>query len=199
MKLGGCLSPNLQRIIHTHGYGLGTHSVPNNKQGNYLSNLLGSNLCELKRLRRSSLTFFSQRLSSWRYPSPIFYYAILHCYNSWQQTTVDTSCRYYQSWYSKRSIIWTTLVTTKCILLSAHQKNDSSCCIERPTPIVKAMRYLTHIYAIPLNDYILLKYLIVFIYLPWSRYSRIDDIRYLTHLSIICGGRRTTLHGRILA
>ena len=31
------------------------------------------------------------------------------------------------------------------------------------------MRYLTHIYAIPLNDYILLKYPIVFIHLPWSR------------------------------
>ena len=42
----------------THGYGLGTLCVPNNKQGNYPSNLLGSNLCELKRLRRSSLTFF---------------------------------------------------------------------------------------------------------------------------------------------
>ena len=137
---------------------------------------------------RSLFSLKDCRLSSWRYPSPIFYYAILHCYNSWQQTTVDTSCRYYQSWYSKRSIIWTTLVTTKCILLSTHQKNDSSCCIERPTPIVKAMRYLTHIYAIPLNDYILLKYPIVFIHLPWSRYSRIDDIRYLTHLSIICGG-----------
>ena len=44
----------------THGYDLGTHSVPNNMQGNYLSTLLGGNLSELKRLRRSSLTFFSQ-------------------------------------------------------------------------------------------------------------------------------------------
>ena len=51
-------------VRSTHGYGLGTLCVPNNKQGNYLSNLLGSNLCELKRLRRSSLTFFSRRLSS---------------------------------------------------------------------------------------------------------------------------------------
>ena len=59
-----------------------------------------------------------------------------------------------------------TVVAKKYILLSAHQKNDSSCCIERPTPIVKAVRYLTHIYAIPLNDYILLKYPIVFIHLP---------------------------------
>ena len=42
----------------THGYDLGTLCVPNNMQGNYLSTLLGSNLSELKRLRRSSLTFF---------------------------------------------------------------------------------------------------------------------------------------------
>ena len=138
-------------------------------QGNYLSNLLGSNLSELKRLRRSSLTFFSQRLSSWRSPSPIFYYAILHNYNSWQQSIAYTSQLYSRLWYPKWFILPTALVTKKCILLSTHQINDSSWCIKRPTPFVKAMHYLIHTYAIPHNDYILMNYRMMFIYLPWSR------------------------------
>ena len=49
------------------------------------------------------------------------------------------------------------------------------------------VRYLIHTYAIPLNDYILLKFPMVLIYLPWSRWSRMD-ILYLTHFSNNCGG-----------
>ena len=37
----------------------------------------------------------------------------------------------------------------------------------------------------------------VFLYLPCSRWVYNDDMRYLTHYSQICFGRRTTLHGAI--
>ena len=37
----------------------------------------------------------------------------------------------------------------------------------------------------------------VFIYLPCSRWVYNDDMRYLTHYSKICCGRRTTLHRAI--
>ena len=51
-------------------------------------------------------------------------------------------------------------------------KKDSSWCIERPTPFVKAMRYLIHTYAISINDYILIKCPMMFIYLH-DRYGAV--------------------------
>ena len=93
-------------------------------QGNYLSSLLGSNLSKLKRLRRSSLTFFLKHFHhDARRPlsSPTLYsittivdIVLLH-------TRYNDIIRYD---IRKRLVLPTTLVTTKCILPSAHQKND---------------------------------------------------------------------------
>ena len=49
-------------------------------------------------------------------------YAILHNYNSWQQSTAYTSQLYSRLWYTKRFILPTTLVATIFTLTSAHQK-----------------------------------------------------------------------------
>ena len=142
-------------------------------------------------------SLFSQRLfSPWR-TSP---YLIRRLLNNCQWSVLcqpSIIMRTYSSIIFAIINTVTTVVATKCILLSAHQKNDRWWCTKRPAPFVKRMRYLIYIYAIPINDYVLLKRRMVFIYLPCSIWVYNDDMRYLTHYSQICCGRRTTLHGAI--
>ena len=67
-----------------------------------------------------------------------------------------------------------------------------------PYSFVKTIRYLLLIYVIPINDYVLEKRRMVFIYLPCSSGAVLRSCATLSHSSKKCACRWTTLHGAIL-
>ena len=77
-------------------------------------------------------------------------------------------------------------------------KNDRRWGTLRPTSFVKTIRYLLLIYVIPINDFVLEKRRMVFIYLPYSSKLYWWSCATLSPSSKKCACRWTTLHGAIL-